>query len=96
MESGRANGRQLFQRLRLEFRRPSRRRLDVFSRVIEKSALYAKVLLEDIFERMVDDGLMQGADVINLISDTGKHFRARLIIGALAKRWPENGAIISP
>ena len=69
---------------------------DVFSRVIEKSALYAKVLLEDIFERMADDGLMQGAEVINLISDTGKHFRARLIIGALAKRWPENGAIISP
>ena len=67
--------------------------LSYLSRVVEKGAPYALLLLDTVLDTLKEWGYLGGIKQIQLICDCGGHFRNRAMMHRLAYRWPQKYGI---
>jgi hypothetical protein len=66
----------------------------VFSRCMEKGALYALELRRFAFAQMKADGFWTDEDTLRSWSDVGTHFLARTVMGTAAVDWMEEHRVL--
>ena len=72
--------------------KPHGRYYHFFSRVTEKTAIYAKAVMDRAFTLANADGFFNGVDSICLVSDTGNHYRSRIFLEPSLANGPSAGA----